>query len=69
MINERQSMMSNEQILMKLNVDIGNNKIETLSIYQSEDIQKKIDQFCKINKLSATKNLQILSQVMKVLGS
>ena len=51
MINERSSDSSQEQLLMKLKVDIGNNRTEILRIYQSEDIQDKIDLFCKKYKL------------------
>ena len=69
MINERNSDCSQEQILMKLNVDIGKNKKEILRIYQSEDIQDKIDLFCKKYKLSASKNLQILNQVMSQISN
>lgn len=69
MINERNSDCSQEQILMKLNIDIGKNKKEILRIYQSEDIQDKIDLFCKKYKLSASKNLQILNQVMSQISN
>lgn len=69
MINERNSDCSQDQILMKLKVDIGKNKKEILRIYQSEDIQDKIDLFCKKYKLSASKNLQILNQVMSQISN
>ena len=69
MINERSSDSSQEQLLMKLKVDIGNNRTEILRIYQSEDIQDKIDLFCKKYKLSASKNLQILNQVMNQISN
>ena len=42
MINERSSDSSQEQLLISLKVDIGNNRTEILRIYQSEDIQDKI---------------------------
>ena len=52
------------QLLVKLKVDIGKNKSEILKIYHNEDIQDKIDQFCKRYQLTSSKNLMILKKAI-----
>ena len=53
-----------EKVLTQLDVKLNHGKTDVLTIFNDEDIQKKISQFCQQHNLDKKTNIDLLNKVM-----